>query len=128
MARKKKTRTIRRTVTKVVRRASKPYTPANLKGVAMGSALYGAVREDVSDMVGGFASNLPVIGNVVGTLGDEAVLGFAGYMMAKKLKNKNLRNIGFAAMAVESARIGQALRRGGLSLNPASSTNNSQIF
>jgi hypothetical protein len=125
--RKTKTRTITRTVKKVVRSVKKGYSPAQLRTIALTSAGYGAVREDLSSMTKQLAGSIPFVGNIVGTFGDEAVLGAAGYFVAKKMKGKLAKNAGLAMMAVESARVGQALRNGAFSGGSSQSTS-SKIF
>lgn len=116
--------------TKARKTLKRGYDSRTLKGVAMGSAIYGAVRNDLSDMTSQIAGNIPVLGNIVGTFGDEALLGIGGYFLAKKSKHKLLKNIGLSAMAIEASRAGEAIRNNGLSFGNTSSktTNTNSIF
>lgn len=124
--RKVKTRTVYRRAAKTVRRMKKGYTPTQLRTIAMTSAGYGAVRNDLSDVTRQIAGNIPFIGGVVGSMGDEALLGVAGYFIAKKMKGKLGKNLGLSMMAIESARVGETIRNGAFgSTAPA---NNSNIF
>lgn len=123
MAKKRaKRRSIRRTAAKAVRRVKKGYTPTQLRAIAMTSAGYGAFREDLSQMTAQVAGGIPILGNVVGSLGDEAILGLSGYFIAKKMKGKLGKNLGLSMMAIESARVGESLRNGQMFGQKTSST------
>lgn len=129
MAKRKtvKRRTIRR-VAAAVRRTKKGYSPAQLKTIAMTSAGYGAFRNDLSALTAQVAGNIPFVGQLVGTLGDEAVLGISGYFIAKKMKGKLGKNLGLSMMAIESARVGEALRNGQVFGASSAPKSNSSIF
>jgi len=94
-----------------------------------GALAYGAGREWLSQKLS------PVTAQVAGVAGqyaDEAVLGFAGYLMAKgkiPLINKvpMSREIGRAMLVVEAARVGSGVAGGMLSA-PTSSVGNSILY
>jgi len=84
-------------------------TARRLMGLAVGAGLYGAFRNFISNLVGGFTRNLPL-----GGFADELVLGTIGYQMARRGRMQLTKDIGLSALAVEAARVGQILLAGGL--------------
>lgn len=83
------------------------------------SMLYGAVRAPISNALGGITSKIPLA-----NVGDELVMGAIGWYAAKKGKGI-LKDVGYGALVVESARVGEAISTGGLNLTNSSSSNNS---
>lgn len=103
MARRRKARTFGSFARKTYRSMSKKSLPP--EKMLLPAIAYGAVRQDLSAL----AARVPFVGG----FGDEAVLGVAGYIMAKKGSGM-IRDIGLAALAVEAASIGGQLRSGTL--------------
>lgn len=81
----------------------------NPTAVILGGIGYGFVRQKVSNAVAPLTSQIPVVGN----MGDELVLGAAGYLAAKKGKGM-IRTAGLAVLGAESYRVGEQLANGGL--------------
>lgn len=77
-------------------------------GLILAGALYGAGRPYIERVMPS------QISNALGGYGDEAVLGVAGYFAAKgKLgNNKLIKNIGKAALVIESARVAGSFTAG----------------
>lgn len=73
---------------------------ANL--IQIDAMLYGAVRSPVSNWL---ASVVPV--PVVGTIGDEVVMGLANYLIAKNTSGM-IRDVAIKGLVVENARLGEA--------------------
>lgn len=91
--------------------------------VLIGAGLYGAVREKISNALTPLTSKVP-LGNVA----DEVVLFSLGYLANRKLSNKTFKAIGQAAMAVEAARIGEAVVTGQVGLGGSSSNGAGSFF
>lgn len=68
----------------------------------MPAMIYGGIRAKLSQLTSQY------IPGVLGQYTDEVVLGLAGYYLAKK-NTGMLRNIGLAALTIESASIGNQL-------------------
>jgi len=98
---------------------------ADLMKVIAGAAIYGGVREKVSNMIAPITSKIPL-----GTIADEVVLGTIHYFGAKKVSNPMLKSIFRAGLIVESARVGEAIANGTAlqSNNSTAQVNNSNIF
>ena len=76
-------------------------------GGALSAAFYGGVRGRISDAIAPFASKIPL-----GTIAEEAALATSAFFIAKKVKNKQVKNVARAALIIESARIGEAIADG----------------
>jgi hypothetical protein len=76
----------------------------------VGAVIYGAVREKASNALTPLTSKIPL-----GNIADEAVLGTAGFIAAKKGKGI-IKDIGTAALLIESARVGEAIATNSLGL------------
>ena len=74
------------------------------ESVILPAGVYGGLRERLSKLLAPFTSKIPL-----GTIADEAALGTIGYLAAKgKLgNNKMIKQVGLAALTIESARIGE---------------------
>lgn len=70
--------------------------------IVLPAMIYGGIRAKVSSLVNQY------IPGVLGQYTDEVVLGVAGYYLAKK-NTGMLRNIGLAALTIESASVGNQL-------------------
>lgn len=81
------------------RARSKGISPAS---VILPAMVYGGVRAKISALVNQY------VPGVLGQYTDEVVLGLAGYWLAKK-QSGMLRNIGLAALTIESASVGNQL-------------------
>lgn len=68
--------------------------------IALGAALYGAVRETANNALAPLTSKIPL-----GQYADEAVLFGAGYLAHKKGSGL-IKDLGMAAMIVEAASVG----------------------
>ena len=127
---KRKKRTITRSRTKTRpsfrRKSSNTSGNADLMKVIAGAAIYGGVREKVSNLIAPLTAKIPL-----GTIADEVVLGTIHYFGAKKVSNPMLKSIFRAGLIVESARIGEAIADGTAlnSMKPTTTNNNgSGIF
>lgn len=67
----------------------------------IGSMIYGAAREKVSNLLVPVTSKIPL-----GEITDEAVLGVISYYAAKKGKGV-IKDIGTAGLTIEAARLGE---------------------
>lgn len=74
--------------------------------VLIGGGAYGAVRSKVSDLLAPVTSRIPL-----GSIADEVGM-FALAYLAHKKGGKMLKNVAMAGMAVEAARMGEALISG----------------
>jgi hypothetical protein len=72
----------------------------------IGAAIYGIFRNKISDLVAPLTAKVPL-----GSFADEAVLGVAGYFAAKKGKGM-VKDIGTAALTIESYRVGEIATTG----------------
>jgi len=87
----------------------------------IGSMIYGAAREKISNMLVPVTSKIPL-----GDITDEATLGALSYFAAKKGKGV-LKDIGTAGLTIEAARVGEyALNR--VSNTAASGTTSGYVF
>lgn len=75
--------------------------------VLIGGGIYGALRSKLSNLLAPVTSKVPL-----GTIGDEAVLFVAAQQLGKRMRDKTIKSVSNAAMAVEAARIGEALSDG----------------
>ena len=95
----------------MARRKRKTYrkTTSGLKPtqVLIGGGLYGAVRRYVDGWVKPITSKIPL-----GSIADEAVLFSVAYLLNKKMKDKTIKSVTMAGMAVEAARMGEAFSDG----------------
>jgi len=78
----------------------------SLMNTAAPAALYGAVREPIANALTPLTSKIPL-----GDVSDEIVLGTLAYFGAKKTSGF-MRNLCRSALVVESARIGESVRKG----------------
>ncbi len=67
------------------------------------AAIYGAGRQYLVNLAAPLTSKIPL-----GQYADEAVLGVAGYMLAKKGKGF-LKNVGISMLTIEAASLGSGL-------------------
>lgn len=116
----RKSRSTKRGVSKVprkTRRKSRRYVRSVAKpaSVLVGGGIYGALRERLSGYLAPFTSKIPL-----GSIGDEVGLFALHYWLNKKMKNKVVKDVTMAGMAVESARIGEALSMGSIFGNGSS--------
>jgi hypothetical protein len=86
------------------KRRSRRGTGISNTKLLVGGMAYGALRSKLSELVGG-------IGGPLGAVGDEVILG-VGAMMLRRRSKGILRDITTAALAVESARLGESLTMG----------------
>jgi len=89
----------------------------------LGGGIYGAVRQKASDALAPITSKIPL-----GNLSDEALLFGLGYLVHKKVSNKIVKDIALSAMAVESARMGEAIITGQVGLGSSSSNSSSSTL
>jgi len=117
--RKAKTRTVYRTAKKTRRKKSYGGGVSNkeLMGMTAAAVGYGFLRGKLSSAITPLTSKIP-LGNIT----DEVVLGMAGYFLAKKSKNKMLKNVGKAALLIEGASIGVAIAEGSVNMGGGSSS------
>lgn len=107
---RRKSRSTRRGVTMPRRRKSRRsfrrMSSGGLKPmqVLIGGGIYGAVRSKLSNLLAPITSKVPL-----GTIGDEAVLFVAAQQLGKRMRDKTIKSVASAAMAVEAARIGEAM-------------------
>lgn len=88
--------------------------------IAIGAAIYGAVRQKASNALAPITAKVPL-----GSIADEVVLGGLSYLGAKKLKGI-AKDVCIAGMTIEAARIGEALISG--AILSSSSTSSGNIF
>lgn len=86
--------------------------------ILVGGGAYGAIRSYIDGAIKPFTSKIPL-----GTIADEAVLFAGAYLLNKNVKNKTIKSIAIAGMAVEASRIGEALRDGS-AFNMSSNSSN----
>jgi len=94
-------------------------------GVILGGGAYGALRARLAGWVAPISANLPL-----GNISDEVVLG-AAMMLGKRMakgKIPMLNNVLSAGLAIESARIGEALSTGQAGFGGGSNTVNNQYL
>jgi len=71
--------------------------------IILPAALYGAGRQTLVNLAAPVTSMVPL-----GQFADEAVLGIAGYLLAKKGRGF-LRNVGISMLTIEAASLGSGL-------------------
>jgi len=121
----KKFRGFRRKAKSFNRRAGRSYAKASnasLMTAIGGAMIYGALREKASNALAPLTNKIPL-----GNIADEVVLGVASYFLAKKGSGL-VREIGKAGLVIESARIGEAIVNGQLSLGGASAASDSGVY
>lgn len=119
MARRKRTVRARSFSRFTSRRAKRNYSSGeNLTQTMIASAVYGGMREKVSNMLTPITSRIPL-----GTVADEVVLGAIHYFGAKKVKNPMLKSLFKAGLIVESARLGEAVVDGSMFRTSTATTN-----
>lgn len=103
------------------RKGFKKYAKAAAKPMAilLGGGLYGAGRAKISNALTPFTSKIPL-----GTIADEAVMFGLSYVLHSKVNNKIVKDITLAGMAVEAARIGEAVADGTAFSTSGASVNN----
>lgn len=113
----RKSRSTRRGQTKVAKRKSTRRSSGQLKPmqVLIGGGIYGAARAKISNLLAPLTNKVPL-----GTIADEATLFGLAYFVNKKMKDKTVKSVAQAAMAVESARMGEAAIEGGIFGNSSS--------
>lgn len=96
----------------------------SVTGLILPSMAYGAVREKISssELMQSVSARVPIA-----DIGDELVLGAVAYFGAKKLNNKMAKDFCRAALVVESARVGEAVLKGGLLGNTGSSSSSGEF-
>lgn len=99
----------KRTTKKMAKRRSIRRSTGGLKPtqVLIGGGLYGAVRRYIDGWVKPITSKIPL-----GTIADEAALFVAAYFLHKNVRDKTAKSVAMAGMAVEAARIGEAISDG----------------
>lgn len=103
MARRKKRRSVYRKVKRRMRSSRQPRP----EQVILPSIIYGAGRQTLVNLATPVTSMIPL-----GQYADEAILGVAGYYLAKKGKGI-LKQVGMSMLTVESASVGSGLIGGG---------------
>ncbi len=97
-------------------RSSGGVNPMNM---VLASALYGAIRQPIGNMIQGVVPSGTLSGYA-----DEAILGVTGYFLAKKGKGF-MKALGMSALVVESASVGHQVTAGYLgtsTMNTSSAT------
>lgn len=98
---RRRSRSVRRFGMKAHRRSGKSgVSPIK---VILPAALYGAGRQYLVNLAQPLTSKIPL-----GAYADEAVLGVAGYFLAKKGKGF-LKNVGISMLTIEAASLGSGL-------------------
>jgi len=103
----------------------------SMKGVLkvfVPAATYGAVRERMSDYL--FPRLAPYVGNFLGDMTDEVIMGGAAIVVGKYLGKNNefVRNVAKSALVIESARIGQNLSNRMMGGSTATATVQTRVF
>lgn len=75
--------------------------------VFVGGGMYGAVRRYLDGLVKPITARVPL-----GSIADEAALFGLGYLAHKNMRDKTIKQVAMAGMAVEAARIGEAISDG----------------
>lgn len=130
MARKtRRSRTRTRTVTvrrvvKKTRKSSKGTSFFNRPSVQ--GFGYGVIRRPVNDVTKNLVGKIPVIGNLAGSIGDEAFLWTAATVLSMNSKG-SVKRFAKTAQSIESSRIGEQVNIGGFGslFGTASSTSTS---
>lgn len=107
---KRKTRTVYRKVKKHYARHRKTY---GILGTVIGAGIYGAFRAKVSNYLSQYTSKIPL-----GSISDEVGMGLM-CILGKKFLGRRvpmLKKVFDAGLVIESARIGEVVATGGLSL------------
>ena len=91
------------------RRSSRNSGSNDLTKMMLGGAIYGGVRQKVSNLLMPVTSKVPF-----GNISDELVLGVIHYYGAKKVKNPLLKSVFRAGLIIESARVGEAVADGSI--------------
>lgn len=114
MAKRKKTRTVYKKVQRHYKRNKASY---GVLGTILGAMGYGAVRAKVSNYLSPYTSKIPL-----GTISDEVGMGLMCILGKKFLGRKvpMLKKVFDAGLVIESARIGEVVATGGLSLGSTS--------
>jgi len=97
---KRRMRRIGRSIRRAGRRYSRSTNPLK---IVIPAAIYGAGRQYLVILAKPLTSMVPL-----GQYADEAVLGTAGYLLAKKGKGM-LKNVGTAMLTIEAASLGAGL-------------------
>ena len=123
MAKKRKTRVVYRRAPK--KRRSYGRKKEKFGTVIISGAGYGAVREKLNQLLTPITARVPL-----GIYADEVALGALGWAAAKGKfgNNKTIKNMGRAALTVESALIGQTLVKTGMSGITGSSNSNADMI
>lgn len=116
MAKKSKTRTVYKKVKTHYKRNKGSY---GIMATVLGAGVYGAFRAKVSNYLSQFTSKIPL-----GTISDEVGMGLMCILGKKFLGRKvpMLKKVFDAGLVIESARIGEAVATGQLSLSSTSSS------
>lgn len=93
------------------KRRTKSFARSSVRpmGFLVGGGIYGALRARLSNALSPITSKIPL-----GNIGDEVGLFALHYFLNKQVKNKIVKDITLSGMAVESARIGEAVTTGGV--------------
>ena len=85
----------------------------------LGAGVYGAFRQKISDMLTPVTSKVPL-----GNIADEVVLGATAVLLKKFIGRKMpiLNPVFQGAIVIESARIGEAIATGQVSMTGSSSS------
>jgi hypothetical protein len=92
-------------------------------GVLIGGGAYGAIRAKLSSALDPITSKIPL-----GGISDEVGLFVLHYFINKNVKNKLVKDVTFAGMAVEAARIGEAVISGSVLSSSTSGVSSNNTF
>lgn len=106
---KSRSKSVRRTNKMAKKRRSVRRRSTGLKPmqVFVGGGMYGAVRRYLDGLVKPITARVPL-----GSIADEAALFGLGYLAHKNMRDKTIKQVAMAGMAVEAARIGEAISDG----------------
>ena len=118
---KRKTRTVYRKVKKHYTRHKSTY---GILGTVLGAGVYGAFRARISDYLSQFTSKIPL-----GNISDEVGMGLMCILGKKFIGRKvpMLKKVFDAGLVIESARIGEAVATGSLSLG-STGNNTGEVY
>ena len=108
----------------VKRRAKRSFTSKALKptGILAAGGIYGAARAKLSGLIAPYTNKIPL-----GNISDEAAMFAISYLVNKKGKGI-VKQVGLMGMAVEAARLGEAVITGQVGLGGNATTPTGAIF
>jgi hypothetical protein len=88
-----------------------------------GAMLYGAGRQMISAYIEPVTSKIPL-----GNIADEIGMGILSYVAYKNINMPLVKKAAYAGLIIESARLGEAIKSGQVSLTPTAASTSGYSF